>query len=136
MKTESMSIRDFMNREKKPIKTHFEKYGIYYKAAGISLIILATGDVSFAADMDAIPAMGGVDPIGPAARGLYSQLVGIGKWVIIFKGGFESIKNISNGDVDAAKKSFLSYLLSYLFLLGLPYGMDKVDQVFNAASGK
>lgn len=134
MKTQSMSIREFMNQEKKPVKTHFEKYGIYYKAAGISLIFITTCDVSFAAGTLSIPTAGSMDPIGPAARGLYSQLVNIGKWIIVFKGGFETIKSMGNGDVDAAKKNFFGYLLSYLFLLGLPYGMDKVDQVFNAAS--
>lgn len=110
MKTESMSIKEFMNREKDMSKGHFEKYGVYYKAAGISLIILSTGDISFAA---------GIDPIGPAARGLYSQLVGIGKWIIIFKGGFETIKSIGNGDVDSAKKDFFRLSIKLFVFAGL-----------------
>ena len=134
MKTQSMSIKEFMNKEKDPSKSHLEKYGKFYKAAGISLIILSTGDISFAAD--AVPVVGSIDPIGPAARGLYAQLVSIGKWVIIFKGGFDTLKSIGNGDVDGAKKNFFVCLLSYLFLLGLPYGMDKIEQVAKTATGQ
>lgn len=132
MKIQSMSIKEFMNKEQEPVKSHFEKYGVYYKAAGLTIIAISIGDVSMAAE--AVPTMGSIDPIGPAARALYSQLVSIGKWVIIFKGGFESIKCMGNGDMEGAKKSFFGYLLSYLFLLGLPYGMDQVDKVFNAAA--
>jgi hypothetical protein len=71
------------------------------------------------------------DGIDAGARTLYYELVRIGKWVIVFKGGVDTIKAIGDGDTSGAKKAFLSSLITYLFLLGLPYGMDKVDGIFS-----
>jgi hypothetical protein len=120
MKTQVVgSVKEFLNG-KYSRKSHLEKYGIIYKAAGIATIILLTGDVALASD--------GVDA---GARTLYYELVRIGKWVIVFKGGVDTIKAIGDGDTSGAKKAFLSSLITYLFLLGLPYGMDKVDGIFS-----
>ncbi|PLR89521.1 hypothetical protein [Bacillus sp. T33-2] len=124
MKTEAMSIKEFMNPVKPewlPVKLqrHFKKYGSVYKIAGVSIIVLLGGAPALAST--------GID-VG--AKKLYYELVNIGKWIIIFKGGIETIKSVGNGDLDGAKKSFFSHLLIYLILLGLPYGMDKVDEVF------
>lgn len=120
MKTQVVgSISEFLNG-KYSRKSHFEKYGVIYKAAGIATIILLTGDVALASD--------GIDA---GARTLYYELVRIGKWVIVFKGGVDTIKAIGDGDTSGAKKAFLSSLITYLFLLGLPYGMDKVDGIFS-----
>lgn len=124
----SMSISEFM-QDKKPtdfrgkFNRHMKKYGFVYKVIGTTIIIFVAGG-----GLDYASASTGIDV---AARGLYKELVRVGKWIIIFKGGMDTIKSIGNGDFDAAKKSFFSYLLVYLLLLGLPYGMDKVDQVFN-----
>ncbi|MFZ7945648.1 hypothetical protein [Neobacillus sp. 19] len=107
------------------VERHFKKYGMIYKVAGITFIILASGIGShtFAAGF-----------IDVEATKLYRELVGIGKWFIAFKGGVEVIKSVGSGDFDSAKKSFFSYLLTYLFLLALPYGLDKVDSIFNNAT--
>lgn len=124
-KYECMSISEFMGRKSEPVPSkleqHFKKYGFVYKVIGTTVIILAAGDFSFAfADT-------GIDK---EARKLYYEIVDIGKWIIVFKGGIDIVKSVTNGDFDAAKKGFFSYLLIYLLLLGLPYGLDKVDQVF------
>lgn len=140
MKTQSMTIKEFMNKGPEPsikekVEVHFRKYGTVYKVAGISLIILTSSSLAFAAG-PVVPVDGGVG-IGPAARSLYLKLCGVGKWIIIFKGGFETVKAIGNGDFDSAKKNFFAYLLSYLFLLGFPYAMDQVDKVYiSATSGQ
>lgn len=129
-KTESWSVSEFMNKDNDilmKVKRHFDKYGIVYKIVGTTIVILTAGggfDYAFA---EAIPVSGSIDY---EAKKLYSELVGIGKWVIIFKGGVDTIKAIGNGDFEVAKKSFFGYLLVYLLLLGLPYGMDKVDTIF------
>jgi hypothetical protein len=130
MRTESMSISEFMNgREPEPfsvkVERHFKKYGMIYKVAGVTLIILTSGLGSHAF------AASGIDT---EARKLYRELIGIGKWIIVFKGGFDILKMIGSGDLDSAKKSFFGYLLTYLLLLGLPYGLDKVDDIFNSVS--
>jgi hypothetical protein len=120
--TQRIKFGDFMSGDYKrqPRDSHFRKHAFKYQVAGTTAILLATGvDVSFAAST-----------IDAGASALYYELTGVGKWVIIFKGGFDTVKSVGAGDFDGAKKHFFSYLLVYLMLLGLPYGLDKVDQVF------
>jgi hypothetical protein len=118
-----------MNRKEEPfsakVERHFKKYGTVYKIAGITVIILASGIGShaFAAGL-----------IDIEAQKLYRELVGIGKWFIVFKGGINVIKSVGNGDFDAAKTSFFSSVFIYLILLALPYGLDKIDGIFDKIS--
>lgn len=124
MKTQVMSINEFLNgsqSKESKLKKHFEKYGTVYKIAGVTVILITT------AFSGSVFASSGIDV---EAHKLYRELIGIGKWIIVFKGGFDTLKSIGNGDFDSAKKSFFGYLLTYLFLLALPYGMDKIDHVF------
>lgn len=126
-KTEYIKFGDFMRKENNEVKpsaveAHFRKYGFAYKVVGTAVIIFATGGL-----VDAHAAGTAIDA---GASKLYYEIIGVGKWIIIFKGAMDTIKSVGNGDFDGAKKHFFSYLLVYLLLLGLPYGMDKVDQVF------
>lgn len=131
-KVETMSVREFMSGRKteaKPeeawsakVARHFEKYGMVYKIAGSTVVILMAGggfDYAFAAST-----------IDTGAEKLYGKLMNIGKWIIIFKGGFDIVKHLLSGDFDGAKKGFLQYLVVYLFLLGLPWAMSEVDAIF------
>lgn len=131
-KVETMSVREFMSggkAEAKPaeawaakVARHLEKYGMVYKIAGSTVVILMAGgafDYAFAAST-----------IDTGAQVLYGKLMNIGKWIIIFKGGFDTVKHMVNGDFDGAKKGFVSYLVVYLFLLGLPWAMNEVDAIF------
>lgn len=126
-KVETMSVREFMNGKEREawsekVARHFEKYGMVYKIAGGTIVILMAGggfDYAFAAS--------GIE-IG--AEKLYAKLMNVGKWIIIFKGGFDTVKHMVSGDFDSAKKGFLSYLIVYLFLLGLPWAMNEVDAIF------
>jgi hypothetical protein len=117
------SISEFLHREQEPfsvkIERHFKKYGFVYKAAGISIILLTSGGTVLASS-----------GIEAGAQQLYSKLLSIGKWIIIFKGGFDIIKNMASGDFDSAKKGFISYLVVYVFLFGLPWAMNEVDSIF------
>jgi hypothetical protein len=132
MRTEVMSINEFLNgrgqREPEPFSTkverHFRKYGTVYKVAGVTVILLAGFDASAFASS-------GIDT---EARKLYLELVKIGKWVIIFKGAIDIIKSLGEGDNAAAKKTFITSLLTFLILLGLPYGMDKIGEIFDSMS--
>lgn len=123
----SMSIKEFLQGEKTSdfrtkLNQHMKKYGFVYKIVGSTIIIFVAGG-----GFDYAAAATGIDS---AARGLYKELIGIGKWVIVFKGGIDIIKSFGEGDFPAVKKQFFSYLMIYLLLLGLPYGLDKVDEVF------
>jgi hypothetical protein len=117
------SISEFLHQKEEPFSVkaerHFKKYGVVYKAAGVTIILLASGGTALASS--------GIE-IG--AEKLYAKLLSVGKWVIIFKGGFDIIKNMASGDFDSAKKGFLSYLVVYIFLFGLPWAMNEVDTIF------
>lgn len=125
---ESLTIKEFMNRKDErltaKLERHFKKYKLVYKVAGMTTVLLTMGGFDYS-----VAASTGID-IG--AKKLYYEIVNIGKWIIIFKGGVDTIKSVGNGDFEAAKKTFFSHLLIYLMLLGLPYGMDKVDEVFRS----
>lgn len=123
------SVSEFLRgREAEPfsakVERHFKKYGLIYKVVGATAVILIAGggfDYAFAAGSS----------IDVGAQKLYSKLLNLGRWIIIFKGGFDIIKNMTNGDFDGAKKGFLSYLIIYIFLYGLPWAMGQVDVLFN-----
>lgn len=127
MKTHSMSIGEFMSgspKQENKIIVHFKKHGqTYIKVAGLTTIILTAPHFAFAST--------GID-IG--AEKLYRKLINIGKWVIVFKGGFDILKYCGNGDFESAKKGFFGYVLTYLFLLGLPFLLDEVEGVFNSVT--
>jgi hypothetical protein len=119
------SVSEFLHRkEEAPFSTkvelHFKKYGFVYKAAGVTMILLAGGSSVLAASA-----------IEPEARKLYRELVNVGKWIIIFKGAFDILRALGDGDTGAAKKTFISSLLTFLILLGLPFGLDKVTAIFD-----
>lgn len=123
---ESMSISEFMNRDFEAEKAQRK---LRNKRAVKEVVIVATytGVVLFTG-FDIANASGGIDD---HARKLYSKLLSVGKWVIIIKGGFDTINDMVKGDNNSAKRNFLSYLLIYLILNGLPWAMDEVDSVFN-----
>lgn len=118
-KTQTMSIKEFMNYK----KTEVNKGKIYKTllVTGITAVTLFSGfDISFAAES-------GIDE---AARSIYDKLLLVGKWIIIIKGGIDTVNSVVQGDVGGAKRNFLGYLVVYLILNGLPWAMDQVDQVF------
>ena len=138
MRTETVgSISEFLSgkyaKQEEPfgakVERHFNKYGFVYKVVGATVVIITAG-----CGLDYAFASSGIDIAG---RKLYVSLVNIGKWVIIFKGGVDIIKALGNGDIDHAKKAFFGHLLTYLFLLGLPFALDKVDELYTeVTSGK
>lgn len=127
MRTEVMTMDQFLNHTYvEPDKLfdkvirHLDKHKVTYQVIGFTLIIMATSSTVFAAST-------GIDIGG---KKIYKQLVGIGKWVIIFKGAWDTIMNTVRGDFDSAKKSFMQYILIYVVLLALPWSMDRIDEVF------
>lgn len=134
MKTEKMSVKEFMRGKdevetKSKVAAHFAKYGIVYKVVGATVVIFVAGggmDYAFAAEAVQTAASG----IEIGAEKLYMKLLSLGKWVIIFKGGFDTIKHMAAGDLPEAKKGFVGYLLIYLLLFGLPWAMDEIDAIF------
>lgn len=97
--------------------------GTVVRCAGLTIVLLAgLPDVSFAA---------GGSGIDAGANKIYRKLLNVGKWVIIIKGGIETIKNVSEGDFGTAKKNFLGYMITYAILWALPWGMKQIDELFS-----
>jgi hypothetical protein len=124
----TMSIPDFVRcgwQEESAISkflTHLERHKIKYRVIGTAIVLfLGVTDISFAADV-------GLDT---AAEQLYkSKVLLIGKWIIIIKGAIDTIQKVVDGDFQAAKKNFLGYLMIYLILNALPWGMHQIDKIF------
>jgi hypothetical protein len=104
---------------------HFKKHGIKYRIAG-SVIFLCLGyaDIAFAAG-----------PIDREGHAIYKDLLSVGKWVIIVKGGWEVIKSMLDSDFESCKRKFVGYLMAYGLLHLLPAGMDKMDGIFAKYGG-
>ena len=104
-----------------PVVRHLKKYGAVY-----AQIIIYAGVIFFSPSD--VFAAGSLDASGNA---IYKKIIGIGKWVIIIKGGIDTIQNVMGGDFDSAKKSFLGYLMVYGVLFALPWGMEQIETVFS-----
>lgn len=128
---ESMTFDQFfahdysINTTVDKIVTHLKKHKIKYQIVGITLIIFTTGVF----DTSVFASTGGTG-LDAGGRHIYRKLVGLGKWVIIIKGGFDSIQSAIKGDFGSAKSSFLQYLLIYIILLALPWSMNQIEEVF------
>lgn len=122
-KQESMTIKEFMDRKPKIKRISKNVYKIVL-ITGLTAIVFLSG-------FDIVSAAGQTSSIDAAAAKIYEKLLVVGKWIIIIKGGIDTINNVVQGDVSGAKKNFLGYLIVYLILNGLPWAMDEVDKVFN-----
>lgn len=93
------------------------------KIAGVTLVLLVgMPDVLHAASAT------GIDV---AAEKIYKKLLNVGKWVIVIKGGIDIIQSALQEDVQSAKKKFLGYLMVYVVLWALPWGLKQVDLLFS-----
>lgn len=128
-KIKSMSIRQFLHGEvdasftQKAKKYITNNKSFYVTIAGATIFFLFTG-------MDGVEAASEIDT---KARSIYDKLIGIGKWVIVFKGALEMIQNLTSGNFQEAKAKFLQYLLIFIMLLGLPWAMDEVESLFKGS---
>jgi hypothetical protein len=128
MKTEVLSISQFLHREKEPfqvkVERHFKKYGFVYRVVGTTIFVFAVSggfDIAFAAD-------GLIDKEG---RTLYKELIiGMGRWLILGRGAWEIISAVLKQDFEGAKKNVIGYSIAYAFLLALPHLFDKIDGLF------
>lgn len=134
-------LSDYLKEQKEPkpevnmahkIMTHFEENQSIYISAGLTLLfVFGCGfDVASAAEHGYTKGV-----IDREAKIVYKDLVDIGKWLIIGKGGWEVISSTLKNDSETAKRKFIGYLIAYVCLLGLPFAFDKVDSIFYRMSG-
>lgn len=131
MATTTMSIPDFVRhgwqQERKidVFLAHLERHKIKYRIIGTAIILfLGVSGIAFADT--------GIDK---GAKKLYTQLIGVGKWVIIIKGGIDTIKAVTEGDFQSTKTKFLGYVLTYCILWALPWAFDEVEKLFKEMEG-
>ncbi|KGE16245.1 hypothetical protein [Paenibacillus wynnii] len=111
-----------INKLSKEVKVALCRRETVIKVAGITLLLL----IGLPGTSHAATATG----IDIVADKLYKKLLNVGKWVIIIKGGIDTIQNAVQGDLQASKKNFLGYLLVYIVLWALPWGLKQVDIMF------
>jgi hypothetical protein len=118
---------------------HIERHKLIYRIGAITLTVLlgAGGLEHVFADpgiASSISSGSGITLGGSGldvgAHRLYARLVGIGKWIIIIKGAFDTISSTVQGDFVAARKSGLAYMLVYVILLGLPWAFGQIEVLF------
>jgi hypothetical protein len=124
------SISEFLRKQEEPfsakVERHFKKYGTAYRIAGVTAVLLISV-IPLGGGSVTVFASSGIDI---EARKLYRELVNVGKWIIIFKGAIDILRALGDGDTGSAKKTFISSVLTFLILLGLPFGLDKVTAIF------
>lgn len=128
-RVETISFSQFINKDyntskiKDAIISHLKRHKIAYRIIGATIIIFASGIL----DPTLYAAGTGIDAGGIK---IYHKLVNLGKWIIVIKGGWDTIQHTIKGDFDHAKKSFLQYLIVYVILLALPWSLNQIDSVF------
>jgi hypothetical protein len=147
MAVQTMTIPQFLNgsyrREPQIITnliSHLKRHRIKYRVIGTTVFVFLAGITvgfliepihAFAAS-DAVTAMAQPTQmsIDEGGRKMYYKLLSAAKWVVIFRGAWESVSAAVKGDNEHAKKSFLSYAMVYLILLAFPWMMDQIDGIF------
>lgn len=130
--TQSMSIPDFVRhgwQEESMIQSfiaHLERNKIKYRIVGTAIILfLGVTGVSYASGA-------GIDA---GANKLYKRIIGVGKWIIIIKGGIDTIKSAVDGDFANSKTKILGYVLTYAILWALPWAFGEVEKLFTEMEG-
>lgn len=126
---QKINFHDFMKNDfviENKISSHIKRNKRFYKivgvATGVSLLIIGTPNIAFAE----------ITSIDVRARDLYyGKLLKFGKWAIILKGGWDTINKAIKEDFDGAKRSFFSYAVVFAILMGFPWVLDEVEDVFS-----
>ncbi|MFP7199665.1 hypothetical protein SFC08_01710 [Lysinibacillus halotolerans] len=114
-------------RELPPIK--IEKSKNYSRTFKIIGLIALTGAAYFGLDSFIYAAgVGGIDE--KAERLYFDTFIRIAKWVIIAKGGWDIVAKTLKEDFDGAKRSILQYMMIFAVLMGLPWGLGIVEDIF------
>lgn len=89
--------------------------------------------VTFGLDLQVFAAEG--SSLGKKAEEFYfGMFLDIAKWAIIVKGGWDVVSKSLKEDFDGAKKSVMSYLLIFAVLMGLPWALGIVEDIFREES--
>lgn len=103
------------------VVAYFKRNKLTYQVVGSALIVYMGCGFDYAyADT-------GIDA---GAKQIYWKLINVGKWVIIVKGGIETIKSAADGDFQSVRKGFLGYGITYAVLWALPWMMDEIEKIF------
>lgn len=142
--TKTMSIPDFVRngwQEETTIQkffAHLDRNKIKYCVIGTAIILfLSVSGLAFANGNDAVSVFASSGTgIDAGAKTLYKKLISVGKWIIIIKGGIETIKSAAvDGDFQNSRTKILGYVITYALLWALPWAFDEVEKLFNEMEG-
>lgn len=120
MRTETINFRDFMEGNVPVRPRKVSKKVVITTCLIAGTLCLGIVDPAFAST--------GLDL--KAKELYYGKFLGLAKWIIVGKGGWDTINKALKEDFDGAKKCFLQYLMVFGILLALPYGLDQVELFF------
>ena len=95
-------------------------------AKGVLLTSLLTGAAFLSLDDPAYAS----DITRKAERFYFGTFMTIAKWVIIIKGGWDIVTKTLKEDFEGAKRSVVQYLMVFAVLMGLPYALEMVEDLF------
>jgi hypothetical protein len=127
-KVQNMTIGEFLNNEKqsdfmKRAAVHFNKNHITYKVIGGTVFIF------FAGGFDTVALAN--EAFDKKAKSIYfGEFLGVAKWMIVGKGGWDTVNKTLKEDFDGAKRSFFQYLLIFALLYGYPFALDIIESMF------
>lgn len=81
------------------------------------------GDIAFAESLDE-----------KAKQIYFEKFLGIAKWIIIGKGGWDIVSKALKEDFDGAKRSVIQYIVVFATLLGLPWMLGQIEDIFKEES--
>lgn len=81
------------------------------------------GDIAFAESLDE-----------KAKQIYFEKFLGIAKWIIIGKGGWDIVSKALKEDFDGAKRSVIQYIVVFATLLGLPWMLNQIEDIFKEES--
>lgn len=74
-----------------------------------------------------------VPTINEKAKELYfGKFIGVAKWIIAGKGGWDTLNKALKEDFEGAKKCFIQYLVIFCILLALPIALDFIEVFFRS----
>lgn len=98
----------------------------FKKIGGLFTALVLTSAVYFNLDTTAY-----ASNLTDKAEGFYfGTFMNIAKWVIVIKGGWDIIAKTLKEDFEGAKKSIVQYVVVFAVLMGLPWALEMVEEIF------
>ncbi len=97
------------------------------KGMWLANIGIITGVLVFGLEVDAFAST----ELDVKAKNFYfDKFLGVVKWIIVGKGGWETVSKGLKEDFEGAKKAFIQYMMIFAALYLLPVGLNLIEDFF------